>query len=212
MKDISEFKAYEGTDISNSIALLESGMLWKITDTGYEFVHEASVPGQFSITHLTAKEMTYENFSWMSEEDINSYTGGQAPQGTPMFIFDLVSYHGVENIFGAPGPGFKVFDADDLGLMDDGDGLWFVNADKPDTTDTYLAIAAFSTDDVGKETYEVVTVLDGDVDKAIAEVDDLEQAVEIMNSYEEDVAQLKEQIKDEWEYLTKELAKLEPKK
>ena len=211
MKDISEFKHYEGTDASNTTSLLEYGMLWKVTDTGFEFVHEASVPGQYAITHLTAEEMTFENFSWMSEEDINSYTGGQAPQGTPTFIYDLVSYHGVENIFGSPGPGFKVFDADDLGLMYDGEGLWYVNANKTDDKDTFLAVADYSTDSAGKETYEVCTVTDGDV-KSLAVVTDLEQAISFIDGYEEDVTALKAQLKDEWTFFTKMLSKLAPKK
>ena len=101
-----ESEGFTGVDVSLEISLFEYGLCWReLAGGGYLFVYQlprVSEDGKplYDRCEFREDEMTWENFDWANRSSVEKFVGGAAPEKTPGFIHDLLSYYGVAEIFG----------------------------------------------------------------------------------------------------------------
>lgn len=115
-KDITDYEreGYEGTDASLDISLFEYGLIWAKGLPG----HEKDYHFIYGVRHDIGGEY-YDRFdwgdvpidcdvlkewNWIDIDAVLSFVGMNREEWLalplPMIVFDLISYYGVENIFG----------------------------------------------------------------------------------------------------------------
>ena len=104
---LSELSDYSGIDASNIISLFEYGLLIKEDSESIHCYYQESNEGEFGAGHLDKKDVdNIINESWFNKESFLSYLGMDENEwlncGYAMKIHDLISFYGIDNIFGCP--------------------------------------------------------------------------------------------------------------
>jgi hypothetical protein len=100
---------FEGDDVDLSIALEDYGLVWKkINEDDYLFLYRISSDRNFD--RVVMKESKFDkDFDWINEEDVKSYCDLWDKISYPQKIATLLTYYGVENVFGTSyWEGFKI--------------------------------------------------------------------------------------------------------
>ena len=105
VKRLSE-KAWQGIDACAEISLFEYDMVWKEKKDEFQFVHICSHRKGFTFGRFKKELDFLKEFSWVDWKEFLSYVGAETfedwnKQYLPFKIYELVSYYGIENIFGS---------------------------------------------------------------------------------------------------------------
>jgi len=99
-------KAWQGIDASAKISLFEYDMVWKEKKDEFQFIHLCSHGKGFTFGWFKKEIDFAKEFSWVNWKEFLSSTGYETfeewnKMGLPCKISDLVSYYGIENVFGS---------------------------------------------------------------------------------------------------------------
>ncbi len=105
IKRLSE-KAWRGIDASAEISLFEYDMLWKEKKDEFQFIHLCSHGKGFTFGWFKKNLDFLKEFSWVKWDEFLSFVGDSNfdewnKKYLPFKIYELVSYYGIENIFGS---------------------------------------------------------------------------------------------------------------
>lgn len=119
MDKLSNYSDYSGTDFSNEISLYEYGLLCKKQDNNdIHCIIGAGVDKSGNYNKFCSSSITEEdieiitNESWFDKESFLSFVGMTSSDwnnsGYINKIADMISYYGLENIFGSPYNYFEI--------------------------------------------------------------------------------------------------------
>jgi len=105
-----EKEGFEGIDASLDISLYEYGLIWKETESEYEFIYGVgkSAVGNYDAFLTASFPKTTdprEEFNWVYWDEVFSFVGADPDtyfeeSDLPRIIFDLKSFYGYQNVFG----------------------------------------------------------------------------------------------------------------
>jgi len=124
-KNFNDYNGYDGIDANLETALYEYGLIWKkrADSKDFHFVYGVGLKendGEFEYNLFDwadfSENIDFESeFDWVEWDKVSDCCGYNILQAykedktrLPMIVYDLVSYYGYENIFGASYYPFKI--------------------------------------------------------------------------------------------------------
>ena len=115
-----ESEGYEGIDASLAISLYDYGLIWKEDDTkgSYLCIYGVEANGKggyntFDYAYISMEDLAGE--SWINWEALSDYAGADVLEAVkandPAALYDILSYYGCENVFGASYAQFTISEA-----------------------------------------------------------------------------------------------------